>query len=48
MEDVIPLDELMEWHELMKMTMLPVDGTIPLDDKPHSLIERIAKGGVAT
>ena len=48
MEDVIPLDELMEWHELMKMTMLPADGIMPLDDRPHSLIERIAKGGVAT
>lgn len=49
MEDVIPLEELQEWHELMKATMLPVgENEVPLDDRPHSLIERIAKGGVAT
>lgn len=49
MEDVIPLEELQEWHDLMKATMLDSDPKIvPLDDRPHSLIERIAKGGVAT
>jgi hypothetical protein len=48
MEDVIPMDELNAWHELMTMTMLPKDKTIPLDDRPQILIDRIAKGGVAT
>jgi len=48
MEDTIPLEELQEWHELMKATMLPANEEIPLDDRPHTLIERIAKGGVAT
>jgi len=47
MEDVIPIEELMEWHELMKMTMLPADKVIPLDDRPQEIIERVAKGGVA-
>lgn len=49
MEDVIPLEELQEWHELMKATMLPViDNEIPLDDKPQAFIDRIANKGVAT
>lgn len=47
MEDVLELEELQGWHELMLSTMLPKDKFIPLDDRPHSLIERIAKGEVA-
>lgn len=45
MEDVIPIEELTEWHELMTVAMLPRDKTIPLDDRPHEVIERISKGG---
>ena len=48
MQDTFELDELQELFEMMKHTMLPADKTIPLDDRPHSLIERIARGGVAT
>jgi hypothetical protein len=49
MEDVIPFEELMEWHEMMQATMLPADKSfVPLDDRPHTYIEKIAKGGVAT
>lgn len=48
MQEVIPFDELISWKELMDATMLPADSKVPLDDQPHSLIERIAKGGVAT
>jgi len=48
MEDVISLEELTEWHELMKMTMLPKDKSIPLDDRPQAIIDRVARGGVAT
>lgn len=48
MKDVISIEELTEWHELMEATMLPADSIIPLDDRPHSLIEKIAKGGVAS
>lgn len=48
MEDVIPIEELTDWHELMTVAMLPKDKTIPLDDRPHDYIERISKGGVAT
>jgi hypothetical protein len=47
MQTVIPLEELQEWQDLMIATMLPPDNTIPLDDKPHAVIERIARGGVA-
>jgi hypothetical protein len=46
MQDIISLEELTEWHELMQATMLPADKQIPLDDRPHSFIERIARGGV--
>jgi len=48
MSDVLSLDELTEWHELMKATMLPSDRFIPLDDRPADYINKIAKGGVAT
>lgn len=49
MEDVVSLEELQEWHELMTATMLPKnDNEVPLDDRPHSYIERIARGEVAT
>lgn len=48
MQDVISYEELLAWKELMDATMLPADNSTPLDDQPHSLIERIAKGGVAT
>lgn len=47
MQTVIPLEELQEWHDLMTATMLPMDNTIPLDDRPQELIDRIARGGVA-
>jgi hypothetical protein len=47
MQDVLPIEELQEWHELMTASMLPADDIIPLDDRPHALIERIARGGVA-
>lgn len=48
MQDTFTVDELTELHEMMQKTMLPADNAIALDDRPHSLIERIAKGGVAT
>lgn len=48
MQDTFSLEELMELRDLMNATMLPADQSVPLDDRPHSLIERIAKGGVAT
>lgn len=48
MSETIPMEELTEWHELMSVAMLPRDKVIPLDDRPHWYIERIAKGGVAT
>lgn len=48
MEDVIPIEELTEWHELMTVAMLPKDKIIPLDDRPSDYIDRISKGGVAT
>lgn len=48
MQDVIPLEELIEWHDLMNATMLPADKTIPLDDRPHAYIERVANGGEVT
>lgn len=48
MQDAFPIEELRELHELMTATMLPADTKIPLDDRPHTIIERIAKGGVAT
>jgi hypothetical protein len=41
-------EELSELQELMTATMLPADKIRPLDDMPHALIERIARGGVAT
>lgn len=47
MQTIIPLEELQEWHELMNATMLPMDNSIPLDDRPQALIDRIARGGVA-
>ena len=49
MQDTFTVEELTELHELMKATMLPSDPSfIPLDDRPQALIDRIAKGGVAT
>lgn len=48
MEDVITMEELTEWHELMTATMLPKDKFIPLDDRPMWYIEKIAKGGVTS
>jgi len=48
MRDTFTVEELVEMQELMNATMLPADKSIPLDDRPHTLIERIAKGGVAT
>jgi hypothetical protein len=47
MSDIISIEELTEWHELMTATMLPADKVIPLDDRPQSTIDFIAKGGVA-
>lgn len=48
MQDTFTVEELTDLYELMQATMLPADKVIPLDDRPQSLIERIAKGGVAT
>ena len=48
MEDIISIEELTEWHELMTVAMLPKDKIIPLDDRPHDYIERISKGEVAS
>jgi hypothetical protein len=48
MQDTFTLEELLEFQEMMKHTMLPADKVIPLDDRPQTLIERIARGGVAT
>lgn len=48
MSDVIDIEQLTEWHELMLNTMLPADKIVPLDDHPQWVIEKIAKGGVAT
>ena len=48
MSDVITVEELTEWHELMLATMLPADKIIPLDDRPHAYIDKISKGGVST
>ena len=48
MQDTFSVEELVELHDLMKATMLPADNIRPLDDQPHNLIERIARGGVAT
>lgn len=48
MQETFEIEELVEMHELMKATMLPADESIPLDDRPQALIERIARGGVAT
>jgi hypothetical protein len=48
MSDVISIEELANWHEMMNTSMLPKDRLIPLDDRPHWYIEKIAKGGVAT
>jgi hypothetical protein len=48
MQDTFSLEELAEFFKMMNSTMLPADNSIPLDDRPHTLIERIAKGGVAT
>jgi hypothetical protein len=46
MQDVISIEELTEWHELMLHTMLPQDKVIPLDDRPQAVINLIARGGV--
>jgi len=47
MQDVITIEELTDWHELMLATMLPLEkGTIPLDDRPQKVIDFIARGGV--
>ena len=47
MQDVISMEELTGWHELMTATMLPVvRGVIPLDDRPQHVIDQVAKGGV--
>lgn len=46
LEDTIDLEELVAWHELMTASMLPSDRIVPLDDRPHWYIEKIAKGGV--
>jgi len=48
MQDTFTVEELTDLYELMQATMLPADKSIPLDDRPQALIERIARGGVAT
>lgn len=45
LRDVIGIDQLQSWHELMLSSMLPGDTILPLDDRPHGYIERITKGG---
>lgn len=46
MSDILTLEELTEWYELMQATMLPSDKLIPLDDRPIEVIEKIARGEV--
>jgi hypothetical protein len=46
MSDILTLEELTEWYELMQATMLPSDKLIPLDDRPNEVIEKIARGEV--
>jgi hypothetical protein len=46
MQDVIPIEELTHWFNIMTASMLPSDGVIPLDDRPAEYIELIARGGV--
>lgn len=48
MEDVLSLEEMQAWHDIMQASMLQSDKTIPLDDRPQWYIEKIAKGEVAT
>lgn len=46
MQDTVNIDQLREWHELMCATMLPKDHYLPLDDRPQTYIDRVAKGGL--
>lgn len=50
LRDVIDMDQLQQWHELMLATMLPRSSSdrLPLDDRPQSFIDRVAKGGAKT
>jgi hypothetical protein len=49
MQDVLSIDELRTWHEIMLATMLPGDKVLPLDDRPQSFIDRVTtKGGAKT
>jgi hypothetical protein len=48
MQDTFEIEELQELYDLMRATMLPADKVLPLDDNPQWMIDRIAKGGVAT
>lgn len=40
--DVITLEELETWRDLMIATMLPSDKSIPLDDRPQNYIDKVA------
>ena len=46
MKDTINQQEIKEWYQTMFHSMLPIDNSVPLDDRPHWYIEKIAKGGV--
>lgn len=48
LQDTVDIDQLRQWHELMSVTMLPRDKTLPLDDRPQSFIDMVAKGGAKT
>lgn len=48
MQDVIPIEELTQWFNIMTASMLPADRIIPLDDRPAEYIEFISRGGVST
>lgn len=48
MEAVFDLEELVDFHNTMKASMLPADGTTPLDDRPQWYIDQVARGEVIT
>lgn len=48
MSDILTIEELTQWHELMEATMLPADRKLTLDDRPADYIDRIARGEVTS
>ncbi len=44
MIDVIGMDQISEWHDLMLATMLPSTKGVPLDDRPQWYIDKVSNG----